>query len=154
MMFRGRDSSTPMRRVRSRAAALAGALAIALAASPVAAQSGGAGLIGTWRGTYTCYQGLTALELVVEPAVEGVDARFVFSAHPSNPRVPSGSFRMAGRIDAKSGRFVFEPREWFDQPEGYVMVGLEGVLARDGNSLSGRVIAEGCTVFALSRAGK
>ena len=139
-----------------RPAVIAFALAAGLPApSPATAQTAAdAALIGTWRGTYTCFQGLTALELVVERAVTGFNARFVFSAHPSNPGVPSGSFRMTASVDAKSGRIAFEPREWIDQPEGYVMVGLDGAVARGGRTLSGRVIAEGCTEFSLTRADK
>lgn len=154
MIFRQRADTAARQRHCSRSAALAAAMAVGLAAAPVAAQDGAAALVGTWRGSYTCYQGLTALELVVERAGDNLDARFIFSAHPNNPGVPSGSFRMAGTVSTKDRRVVFEPREWIDEPPGYVMVGLEGVLTLDGLRISGRVTAEGCTVFTLSRAGK
>ncbi len=154
MIFRRRADIAARQRRCSRAAALAAAAVLTLITAPVAAQDSAAALVGTWRGSYTCFQGLTALELVVERAGDHIDARFIFSAHPNNPGVPSGSFRMAGTVDAKSRRVVLEPREWIDEPPGYVMVGLVGMLTVDGQRMSGRVQAEGCTVFTLSRAGK
>jgi|GEM_PF-5343785 len=54
-------------------------------------------LNGTWDGTYTCGQGLTNMRLVIEAKnANEIDGVFIFSAHPSNPSVPSGSFKMKG----------------------------------------------------------
>ncbi len=57
-------------------------------------------LNGTWEGTYVCRQGLTNLKLVVKAkSTTEIDAVFLFSAHPQNPNVPSGSFRMTGNLE-------------------------------------------------------
>ncbi len=137
------------------AAALAGTVALAaVAAGPAAAQTNSAGLAGTWRGSYTCAQGLTALTLVITGAGENLAARFEFSAHPSNPGVPSGSFTLAGRFEAKTGEITLTPVSWIDRPPDYQMVPLSGRVRDGGRAIAGRVLTEGCSSFSVERAAK
>lgn len=92
------------------------------------------GTIGLWRGTYKCGQGMTGLDLTVEPAPGGgLVAEFYFYAIPSNPEVPSGRFRMSGSV-TPSGvvRLLASDDNWIDRPPGYLVVGLVGSISSDG----------------------
>lgn len=110
-------------------------------------------VVGSWSGTYDCAQGLTVLDLDIEPgdAPGEVTAVFSFSAHPSNPDVPSGSFEMSGTASAADG-LVLEPGDWIDQPPTFSPVGLTAPLPTVPNVLQGQVQdAPGCTRFQVSR---
>jgi len=80
---------------------------------------------GTWRGTYVCAQGLTALSLDVTAQPNGdLTATFNFGAVPSNPGVPTGSYSMTGHV--YPGSVVLKQNQWINQPAGYVMVDIVG----------------------------
>ena len=108
---------------------------------------------GQWEGTYTCAQGLTGLTLTLGNRVVGyMPAVFSFYAVPSNPGVPSGSFRMDGRLDGH--RLVLTAGEWITQPVGYRTVDLDGIVTPDGQTYVGDVIGGlACTTFSLSKMG-
>lgn len=126
----------------------AAALLLCLAATPAAAQE----IAGTWRGIYTCAQGNTALTLTINRVgKDEVRALFHFQAAPDNPGVPSGCYELTGRVAAPSGRFTLTPSFWIAQPQGYMMVGLEGTIRADGMAMSGRVTDPSCTTFQLAR---
>jgi hypothetical protein len=115
------------------------------APGPPAASVGAA----TWTGTYTCAQGLTALRLTIKAvAGDALRATFAFSAVPSNPSVPSGSYSMTGFIDP-AGIFLDGSR-WITQPSGWDMVNVVTNLPTDhGADLSGSV--PGCSPVSLKR---
>ena len=124
----------------------AAALLLCLAAAPAAAQ----GIGGTWRGTYNCGQGNTALTLTIAPAgKERVNALFHFEPAFDNPGVPAGCFEMTGRFEALSGRLTLDPSFWIARPDDYVMVGLRGEMR--GDATPGQVEGPGCTEFRLAR---
>jgi hypothetical protein len=108
-------------------------------------------LSGTWSGTYTCAQGLTALRLTVSAAQTGkLTATFRFSAVPSNPSVPTGSYTMTGTFTARAETLT--PGRWLHQPAGYMLVGLHGgPPAHGGTVLTGKVTSSGCTTFSLKK---
>lgn len=112
----------------------------------------GVRIAGTWTGTYQCGQGRTALELTIaEPASSGeIEATFAFKAHSSNPDVPSGSFRMRGRL---SGSVLeLKGERWIDQPGDYLMVDLRATVEDDRpTAVRGIVDAEGCGTFEVRR---
>ena len=59
-------------------------------------------IVGEWKGTYTCNQGLTGLTLTIKDSKDkDVEAIFSFYAVKSNPDVPSGSSRMTGKYEKK-----------------------------------------------------
>ncbi|MFT3901346.1 MAG: hypothetical protein QM728_14020 [Gordonia sp. (in: high G+C Gram-positive bacteria)] len=112
-------------------------------------------LIGTWRGTYHCAQGETAVDLdVTSTSQPGSDlpraaAVMTFGPVPSNPRVERGSYRMTV-VNEHGNTFRFTQQEWISRPAEYVMVDLVGELV--GNTLSGGVAGPGCTTFRVVRA--
>jgi hypothetical protein len=108
---------------------------------------------GAWRGTYTCAQGLTALDMTIDQPTPGrLRALFHFTAVPSNPDVPEGCFLMTGTFDPASRQVTLRPDRWLLQPSGYVMVEMNGRLDDAGQVLAGQVSpVAGCTTFALFR---
>lgn len=110
-------------------------------------------VVGSWTGTYTCVQGLTRLELDID-AGDGpgeVTATFSFSAHPSNPDVPTGSFAMAGTATEEDG-LVLEPGAWIDRPGRFETVGLTAPLPSPPDRMTGTVEgASACTTFEVTR---
>ncbi|MEV7615103.1 serine/threonine-protein kinase [Streptomyces sp. NPDC089799] len=113
----------------------------------------GPGVVGVWRGTYRCTQGLTRLDLTVNSAGgNALRAVFAFSAHPDNPAVPNGSFTMIGFYE--NGRMVLRGDQWIVQPPGYLTVDLQAVVTGSRPSvINGAVVAAGsaCSTFAVER---
>lgn len=107
-------------------------------------------------GTYTCRQGSTEMTLLIDEVGHGdddvtVDARFEFHFDTPEPdddaTAVDGSYRMRGKLDTKARRLVLKPDAWIDEPQGWSMVGIRGVLGKNGDSYSGTVEGPGCTVF-------
>ncbi|HEX6372820.1 MAG TPA: hypothetical protein VF006_28115 [Longimicrobium sp.] len=108
------------------------------------------GVTGTWRGSYICAQGLTSLRLDLRGGEDGrVEGTFSFSAHPDNPGVPRGSYRVYGRLT--SGLVLrLEGGEWIDQPEGYFPVPLVGRMELERVRYYGFVDFLGCETFSVT----
>ena len=106
---------------------------------------------GHWKGTYTCGQGLTGLDLeITDQGAGAVAAVFSFGPVKSNPGVPNGSYSMTGRLDPDL--LTLTPKAWIVHPSGYVMVGLRAVLpGNDSRVLAGTVTDGGCTTFRVER---
>lgn len=110
-------------------------------------------LNGEWIGTYSCAQGITSLKLTIfARSVSDITAIFSFSAHPSNPSVPSGSFRMIGSYSPPSsrnisGQLTFNGGEWINRPTGYITVDLQGLVFFPESRIIGNVLTQGCSSF-------
>ena len=114
-------------------------------------------LNGLWEGTYKCSQGLTKLRLIIKAkSTTEIDAVFWFSAHPSNPNVPSGRFRMKGALE------VFTPQDipnilelkattWMNRPAGYSTVDLLGEISLSEQRITGSVLSNSssCSTFSV-----
>lgn len=124
---------------------------VATSSAP-AQPAGDAAVVGTWRGTYKCNQGLTALRLTIieSPSGDGLAATFRFSAHPTNPSVPSGAYTMRGTLEG--GSLQLKGARWIERPGTFVMVGLNAQVTGDRPArIDGQVDGEGCTTFSLQR---
>src|SRR5919108_1545639 len=93
--------------------------------SVVAGSAAGQGseLTGYWRGTYGCAQGLTGVNLTIrQGSGSAVEAVFHFYAVPQNPGVPTGCFKMRGRIDPYTRQFSLKAdhNQWLVRPPDYV----------------------------------
>jgi hypothetical protein len=100
-----------------------------------------------WIGDYDCAQGRTNLFLHILGAHDRqVQALFGFHHLPTNV---TGQFLMAGTFDEKTGRVMLEPGAWIDKPVGYLPVGLDGGVSRDGKRFTGRIVGSGCGGFRL-----
>ena len=118
--------------------------------------------VGEWKGGYDCGQGMTGLTLTIAAAGasgEGdgagasggssVEATFAFYEVPENPGVPSGSYRLEGGY--ADGGLALEGVEWIEQPEGYVMVGMESDFVTRPGYFAGKVLDPSCTAFLLEK---
>ncbi|HEY1382253.1 MAG TPA: hypothetical protein VGF43_01490 [Dongiaceae bacterium] len=109
-------------------------------------------LTGRWTGTYKCYDLLIALELVLQDIGDGtLWGTFAFSATPTSPSVPSGSFYLWGLKHDERNAFELNAGPWIKQPSGYSVVNLKGLYT--SNQLNGRILFGGCTEFEAMRAG-
>lgn len=123
---------------------------------PSVAAGSAHGFAGAWTGTYTCAQGLTGVSFAFEPPEGGeISAVVSFYAVPSNPGVPSGSFRVRGNQPGpKDQSLTMFPDGWIKRPPGYVMVGFDLQLSGDDMALRATLSgAAGCTTALLGRDG-
>ena len=106
---------------------------------------------GTWVGSYRCGQGVTGLILTIEAAASGLTGTFRFHPTTENPRAQAGAYSVTGRFDPLIGELRLTPARWIEQPRGYGMVGLSGLLGPDGETLTGRIEHRSCQGFDLAR---
>lgn len=128
------------------------ACALALSLTPLALAE--TSLEGAWSGEYICGQGLTNMRMeleLVEQAQPGYKGTFAFSAHETNPEVPSGEYAVFVRWLEEGVSFEVIPTQWIAQPDYYKTVGMVGVMAEDGASMSGLMASEECPSFAATR---
>jgi hypothetical protein len=117
-------------------------------------------LSGTWEGTYVCRQGLTRLKLVIKAQSEtDIDAVFLFSAHPNNPSVPSGSFRMKGSFESFNSPDIpnllsLDGTSWIDGSSGYETVDLKGNISSSKRKITGNITTPGCSTFSVVKRGR
>lgn len=103
----------------------------------------------TWRGSYTCGQGETGLEVTLRPAGQGrVEGTMSFFPLPTNASVPRGCYRVAGQVDAANQSIELRGGQWLRQPPGYHTVDLRGRIGADAG-ISGQVIGGECSQFQL-----
>lgn len=78
-------------------------------------------LKGVWTGNYVAGQGETRARVAInQVSKDGYAAgKFYFSATPTNPKVPSGSYTIVGGYDKKTGKVTFAGDEWITKPSGY-----------------------------------
>lgn len=100
-----------------------------------------------WTGSYVCLQGDSDLTLHVT-RVDGssIEAEFEFDV----PSGPSGSFRMSGAFDTRTGVLKLRAGAWIAQPSGYEPVDLHGSVNDSGDAIEGKIDHPGCTTFSLS----
>lgn len=85
-------------------------------------------IVKNYVGTYSAGQGKTSLEFsILSCDVDGnIEAEFVFYAHPDNPGVPSGKYKMQGTIlqEYSDGSLDIDMHgiEWIEQPSVYMML--------------------------------
>ncbi len=109
-------------------------------------------LDGTWKGTYTCKQGLTGvtLNIVKNISSDYITAIFSFYAVDSNPSVPSGSYNMIG-VYQNDLALSLKSLSWINRPSGYVMVDLNGQFNSSFSNFTGSILSTTCSTFSLSK---
>ena len=85
-------------------------------------------LEGEWVGTYlgNGNGGETKLVLNISKVADdgAITAIFNFSAVPTNPSVPSGSYKMVGGIDFTTLKVTLEGKEWIKKPPAFGYLNL------------------------------
>lgn len=124
---------------------------------PAQADSGAESLAGQWSGVYNCGSiSRNPFTLTVKPPDNGqstvLEGEFRFSV-PNSNRDETGTYRVRGRLDHRSGDFRFVPNGWIDRPSGFQAVGFEGQLHANGLIIQGEI--RGClgpnSAFAAER---
>jgi Caspase domain len=104
---------------------------------------------GVWQGSYSCGQGLSAMQLMLEQAYDGsLRARLDFTGTQVNPG-PTGAYTLSGRI--VNAHLQLRAEQWLMQPPGYSMVDIEGDVAADQLTLSGRILNPACGGWSVSK---
>ena len=134
-----------LRRLATFAAAV-----VTLLAAPATAWAIDANFLdGQWNGSYTCSGRETFLRLELDGDRDGnVTGSFQF--HPFGEESGAeGSYEIEGTINL-SWFMELRGSGWIDQPEGYRMVDLRGVV-QTGGIFSGTVFDAACTTFYVKR---
>ena len=95
---------------------------------------------GTWKGTYVANQGQTKLVLKINAISKDcylTSGTFNFSATPTNPNVPSGSYTLKGGYDKSTGKIALYGKKWIKRPNGYNFVNLDIVVNLEEKKLDG-----------------
>jgi hypothetical protein len=109
-------------------------------------------LIGRWEGRYQCQHEDLGFSLNITLAGTGrISAVFDFFPLPGTPSFPRGSFRMVGDYDSVTSSLQLQGTEWIKRPLGFQKHDIEGQLAENGASISGRILTTGCSQFVLTR---
>ncbi|TDE24957.1 hypothetical protein [Actinomadura sp. 6K520] len=108
-------------------------------------------LTGSWRGTYTCPQGLMELNLTLVQRSSGtISGIFRFSPAAGNSEGRSGSFTMRGNVAGSS--LVLHGDSWLSRPGAYEMVSLSARLSSaDPDRIHGVIRSPGCGTFTVRR---
>jgi len=108
---------------------------------------------GDWTGRYICGQGITRLDLHIEPgAGNKITATFRFGPLPENPDIPKGAYKMTGTYDPILRHVALEGVKWIEYPQNYIMVGLDGRMDADGGRIKGVVPRMfNCSEFEVKR---
>lgn len=91
-------------------------------------------IINKYSGTYSAGQGLTSLDFTIISIDndDNITAVFAFHENPDNPGVPSGSYKMEGKVlDISSDGIItveFIGTEWVERPSGYSMLDFIAVI--------------------------
>lgn len=110
-------------------------------------------MTGLWEGSYVCAQGATALRLRLRGYEDGrLEGTFEFSALEENPEVPSGSYRVHGRV-SPGWVVTLQAGEWIVQPPEYYTVPLVGRVVADPVRIHGFVDDPLCDTFSVEFVG-
>lgn len=97
--------------------------------------------IGVWSGTYTARQGETKIDVEIPDATDDgffIDAIINFSALPTNPSVPSGSYSVIGGYDLSTGAVNFTGNKWIQQPDsGWSMINFNAYIDLVNKQITG-----------------
>merc|ERR1712232_1546344 len=120
-----------------------------------------------WTGMYHCTQGPTSIHLEVKDVREHsskldegnwIEAELAFAvgADQADGKQTKGTYRVSGDFVQEGRTVILEPvpDSWKEKPSNFVMVGLHGVLTKNGNvdgthRFAGSVPIFGCDSFEL-----
>ena len=103
----------------------------------------------TYVGRYFCAQGWTDMTLSVVD-VEGPRVRMQGTFRHAGTGV-QGAYLLRGFCFPTSRRMVLSPQAWVQQPPGYIMVGMSGLVSGEGQAFTGRMLHRSCGAFTFTR---
>ncbi|HQT88895.1 MAG TPA: hypothetical protein PK677_10145 [Acidiphilium sp.] len=106
-----------------------------------------------YRGSYTCIQGRTELDLKILPNPSHPNhpqAIFTFwPPHIGSAQHPEGAFLMHGTLNPLLGTLNLRPTRWIKQPPLFAMVAMTGTSNDGGAIFTGTINYPACTHFSL-----
>ncbi len=110
-------------------------------------------LIGTWRGSYFCGQGETALDLGLDSVQNDstVTGTFKFHNLPNRTNAKAGEYQLLGNYNLAQRTLIMRPEAWIAQPSGYTGVGFTAVFSAQGPVLVGRIDFAGCSAMKVAK---
>ncbi len=116
-----------------------------------------------WRGSFlaeagsgsrVCGKGRSTAMLLIVAVKKGVVDAMLDFEHPSSGH--AGSYHLSGTYQPDRRRILFRTGKWIeldvhdnDDKADFVAVGMDGQVAADGETFSGRMTASPCTTFHL-----
>lgn len=101
----------------------------------------------TWVGDYDCAQGNTGMALrIVDVRGRVIRAIFDFTHSPSGA---AGKYIVSGAYDPETRSVRFEPSQWLEQPDNYIMVPMTGEISLDDSLFAGKINHPSCGAFKL-----
>lgn len=75
----------------------------------------------------------------------GVTAAITFYFYRSVTSLDGATYKLAGRYDAKTGRFHLEPTEWYGpHPAVFQMIGIEGTFDAETRKMTAKMLSDKC----------
>jgi peptidoglycan hydrolase-like protein with peptidoglycan-binding domain len=109
-------------------------------------------VLGEWKGTYTCQQGLTGVTVQFDaPGDPSGSARFEFYTAPGGPRVPNGIILYQYSFDPASRQLELRSGRWIKRPATFNSIDISGHLTPDLIRFNGRVLNPACSQITLAR---
>ena len=105
-----------------------------------------------WSGFYTCSQGLTDFQVIIESADTRVDSMALLTAvfnFDWNCGKETGSYSLEGNFNFSNREVYLKPVKWINRNGTYRMVGLSGIVTPDGNAITGNITSSQCKTFKL-----
>ncbi len=121
------------------------ALAKVATLGPALASAKASDFTGHFEGSYICGQGETNLTL--DTLAQDTGEIVVVFSFGGNNNAPKGSYSLIGKWSGS--KFSLKSDKWIEQPNGYVMVDIDGEISERG--LSGNIINSSCTNFSALR---
>lgn len=112
----------------------------------------GKSINGSWKGTYTCLQGLTnAIFSVFTKDGTNVEGIFTFHVGDGENMTILGSGKYKGTYDNQTGKIEMKGTNWDQQPATYYLWDLSGTVTLSTQKMSGKVIGYACTTFQFEK---
>lgn len=102
-----------------------------------------------WTGSLVCAQGRASLALRVV-SVQGDEVRALLDFTRATTGV-SGRFSAVGTYNETSRQLRLQGEDWVARPPGAPLLDLDGRLASDQKTYTGRAVGPGCGFFHLRR---
>lgn len=98
-----------------------------------------------WSGNYYASQGKTSLVLTINDITSDgniSDATFEFGPLKENTNVPTGSYKMSGKLNKDDGSIELTGEKWIKQPVNFEMLDIHGKVDLKNHSISGYVSSQ------------
>lgn len=96
-------------------------------------------LKGSFTGKYKANQGETKVTFIIKNVTKDgfATGTMNFGPLPTNPSVPTGSYKIKGGYDTETGKITFVAGEWIEHPKGYNTLDFYGSIDLENRGIKG-----------------